>query len=112
MVWLASCLGELLQRLSLLSLFATALAVLAAYLLQYGLSALRQGRGKPTPVPLGDEEEKDCPLFAWLLSLPGWRSQWQKAWLAALTEEAKAREVSEAGARRRHSPSPYWSHWE
>lgn len=94
MVWLASCLGELLQRLSLLSLFATALAVLAAYLLQYGLSALRQGRGKPTPVPLGDEEEKDCPLFAWLLSLPGWRSQWQKAWLAALTEEAKAREDS------------------
>lgn len=94
MVWLASCLGEV-QRLSLLSLFAAALAIVAVYLVQYGLSVLRQGGGKPPASPpaevlQGDEEDS---LFAWLLSLPSWRSEWQKAWLAALNAEAKVREV-------------------
>ncbi|KAJ6662385.1 hypothetical protein lerEdw1_011798 [Lerista edwardsae] len=95
MVWLAYCLGEV-QRLSLFSLFAAALAIVAVYLVQYGLSALRQGGGKSPPSPpaevlQGDEEDS---LFAWLLSLPSWRSEWQKAWVAALNAEAKVREDS------------------
>ncbi|XP_053161553.1 C2 domain-containing protein 2 isoform X2 [Hemicordylus capensis] len=99
MSWLAYWLGEV-QRLSLLSLFAAALAIVAVYLVQYGLSALRQGGRKPPPSPplppppaellQGNEDS----LFAWLLARSSWRSQWQKAWITALNREARLREDS------------------
>ncbi|XP_061483571.1 C2 domain-containing protein 2 isoform X4 [Rhineura floridana] len=94
MSWLAYWLGEV-QRLSLLSLFAAALTVVAVYLVQYGLSALRQGEGKPSP-PSELLQEDEGSLFAWLLSLNSWRSEWQKAWIAALNREAKLREVMDS----------------
>uniref|UniRef100_A0A8D2LGP4 C2 calcium dependent domain containing 2 n=1 Tax=Varanus komodoensis TaxID=61221 RepID=A0A8D2LGP4_VARKO len=95
MSWLAYWLGEL-QRLSLLSLFTAALAVVAVYLVQYGLRTLRQGGGKtppPPPRPPAPEllRRDEDSLFAWLLSLNSWKSEWQKAWIAALNEEAKLR---------------------
>ncbi|XP_060626275.2 C2 domain-containing protein 2 [Anolis sagrei] len=98
MAWL----GEL-QRLSLLSLFTAALAVLLLYLVQYGLRALRReagGRGGSEE----EEEEKAPPLllppgplrggsedsfFAWLLALDTWKGEWHRAWVAALNEEAR-----------------------
>ncbi|XP_062982669.1 C2 domain-containing protein 2 [Elgaria multicarinata webbii] len=91
MAWLAYWLGEV-QRLSLLSLFTAALAIVVIYLVQYGLRTLRQGGRKPPPPPppellQGDEDS----VFAWLLSLNSWKSEWQKAWITALNEEAKLR---------------------
>ncbi|XP_007430296.1 C2 domain-containing protein 2 [Python bivittatus] len=94
MSWLACWLDEL-QRFSLLSLFTAALAVLTIYLVQYGLSVLRQGGGKPPlrPSPPGlRQEDEEGSLFTWLLSLKSWRSEWQKAWIAALNKEAELRE--------------------
>lgn len=94
MAWLVSWLGEV-QWLSLLSLFVAALAVVAVYLVQYGLSSLGRRGGKPPPAApsellRGDEDA----LLAWLLSLNSWRRQWQKAWITALNWEAERREVS------------------
>ncbi|XP_066475435.1 C2 domain-containing protein 2 [Tiliqua scincoides] len=96
MVWLASWLGEVLQRLSLLSLFAAALAIVAVYLVQCGLSALRRGGGRTPPPPPAAQVPPggEGALFAWLLALPSWRSEWQGAWLAALNAEAQVREDS------------------
>ncbi|XP_054829044.1 C2 domain-containing protein 2 [Eublepharis macularius] len=90
MAWL----GEV-QWLSLLSLFVAALAVVAAYLVQYGLSALRRSGEKPPPSPPSElvPEDEDS-LFAWLLSLSSWRREWQKAWITALNWEAKLKEDS------------------
>lgn len=97
MSWLACWLDEL-QRFSLLSLFTAALAVLAVYLVRYGLRVLRQGGGKPPPRPSRPgllQEDEGGSLFTWLLSLSSWRGEWQKAWVAALNKEAGLREVSE-----------------
>ncbi|XP_053242763.1 C2 domain-containing protein 2 [Podarcis raffonei] len=107
MSWLAYWLGEL-QRLSLLSLFAAALTVVAVYLVQWGLGALRQGaRRQPSPAPEQLLPQDEGPLFAWLLSLSSWRSQWQKAWIAALNREAKAREDSRLFTFEEHAaPQP------
>uniref|UniRef100_A0A2D4JZQ6 Uncharacterized protein n=1 Tax=Micrurus paraensis TaxID=1970185 RepID=A0A2D4JZQ6_9SAUR len=95
MSWLACWLDEL-QRFSLLSLFTAALAVLTVYLVQYGLSLLRQGGGKPPPPrpsrPGLLQEDEGGSLFTWLLSLNSWRSEWHKAWIAALNKEAGLRE--------------------
>ncbi|XP_026569414.1 C2 domain-containing protein 2 [Pseudonaja textilis] len=95
MSWLACWLDEL-QRFSLLSLFTAALAVLSVYLVQYGLSLLRQGGGKPPPPspsrPGLLPEDEGGSLFTWLLSLNSWRSEWHKAWIAALNKEAGLRE--------------------
>ncbi|XP_058042926.1 C2 domain-containing protein 2 isoform X2 [Ahaetulla prasina] len=94
MSWLACWLDEL-QRFSLLSLFTAALAVLTVYLVQYGLSVLRQGGGKPPPRPSRPgllQEDEGRSLFTWLLSLSSWKSEWQKAWIAALNKEAGLRE--------------------
>ncbi|KAL7983626.1 hypothetical protein Chor_000502 [Crotalus horridus] len=94
MSWLACWLDEL-QRFSLLSLFTAALAVLAVYLVRYGLSVLRQGGGKPPPPPSRPgllQEDEGGSLFTWLLSLSSWRGEWQKAWVAALNKEAGLRE--------------------
>uniref|UniRef100_A0A2D4PEV6 Synaptotagmin-like mitochondrial and lipid-binding domain-containing protein n=1 Tax=Micrurus surinamensis TaxID=129470 RepID=A0A2D4PEV6_MICSU len=95
MSWLAWWLDEL-QRFSLLSLFTAALAVLTVYLVQYGLSLLRQGGGKPPPPrpsrPGLLQEDEGGSLFTWLLSLNSWRSEWHKAWIAALNKEAGLRE--------------------
>ncbi|XP_063161398.1 C2 domain-containing protein 2 isoform X2 [Candoia aspera] len=94
MSWLACWLDEL-QQFSLLSLFTAALAVLTVYLVQYGLSVLRQGGGKPPPRPSSPgllQEDEESSLFTWLLSLNSWRSEWQKAWIAALNKEAELRE--------------------
>lgn len=97
MSWVAWWLDEL-QRVSLLSLFTAALAVLTVYLVQYGLSVLRQGGGKPPlrpSLPGLLQEDEGGSLFTWLLSLNSWKSEWQKAWIAALNKEAGLREVSE-----------------
>ncbi|XP_039225092.1 C2 domain-containing protein 2 isoform X2 [Crotalus tigris] len=94
MSWLACWLDEL-QRFSLLSLFTAALAVLAVYLVRYGLSVLRQGGGKPPPRPSRPgllQEDEGGSLFTWLLALSSWRGEWQKAWVAALNKEAGLRE--------------------
>lgn len=97
MSWLACWLDEL-RRFSLLSLFTAALAVLAVYLVRYGLSVLGQGGGKPPPRPSRLallQEDEGGSLFTWLLSLSSWRREWQKAWVAALNKEAGLQEVSE-----------------
>ncbi|XP_013917415.1 PREDICTED: C2 domain-containing protein 2 isoform X2 [Thamnophis sirtalis] len=94
MSWLACWLDEL-QRFSLLSLFTAALAILTVYLVQYGLSVLRQGGGKPPPRPSRPgllQEDEGGSLFTWLMSLDSWKSEWQKAWIAALNKEAGLRE--------------------
>uniref|UniRef100_A0A8C6Y0U3 C2 calcium dependent domain containing 2 n=1 Tax=Naja naja TaxID=35670 RepID=A0A8C6Y0U3_NAJNA len=94
----ASLLSRGSERFSLLSLFTAALAVLSVYLVQYGLSLLRQGGEKPPPPPRPSRpgllpEDEGGSLFTWLLSLNSWRSEWRKAWIAALNKEAGLREV-------------------
>ncbi|XP_072850269.2 C2 domain-containing protein 2 isoform X2 [Pogona vitticeps] len=99
MAWLASWLGEV-QRLSLLSALTAALAIVLLYLAQYGLSLLRRrGRRGKTPAPASPARELRLPgdrdegaaLLAWLLALASWRREWQKAWLAALNQDAVGR---------------------
>ncbi|XP_038256209.1 C2 domain-containing protein 2 isoform X2 [Dermochelys coriacea] len=90
MAWPAHWVEEM-PWFTLVTLFVAALVTLAVYLVQYALVALRNGRGKPPPP---DELlQGNDPLLAWVLSLNGWRTQWQKAWITALNAEAKVRGV-------------------
>ncbi|XP_077198881.1 C2 domain-containing protein 2 [Paroedura picta] len=95
MAWLVYWLGEV-QWFSLLSLFVAALAIVAVYVVQCGLSSLG-GRGEePPPAPPPDLLRGDeGSLFTWLLSLNSWRREWQKAWITTLNWEAQLREDSQ-----------------
>ncbi|XP_074069935.1 C2 domain-containing protein 2 isoform X1 [Macrotis lagotis] len=87
------CLGhwtEQLQWLGALAAFLAALGVVSLYLLQYAVGMAGAGpRGtSAASCPPGPKEDLSF-LLKWVLSLTGWRRQWQVAWVAALNEEAK-----------------------
>ncbi|KAG8450150.1 hypothetical protein GDO86_002688 [Hymenochirus boettgeri] len=74
------------QWLILVSLFIVALVTLVVYLGQYFLGGIWARRRKASRA----ESEADS-LLSWILSLNSWRSQWLKAWIIALNEEAGKR---------------------
>ncbi|KAM3910394.1 C2 domain-containing protein 2 isoform 1-T3 [Leptodactylus fuscus] len=79
--------GEV-QWLGLVTLFFASLATIAVYLVQYVWNGWWKRKAK-SPFT-GARSEADA-LLSWILSLNSWRSQWLKAWIAALNEEAGKR---------------------
>ncbi|XP_075710749.1 C2 domain-containing protein 2 isoform X2 [Rhinoderma darwinii] len=79
--------GEV-QWFCLVTLFFASLVTIAVYLVQYVLNGWWKRKGKPPY--FGAQSEADS-LLSWILSLTSWRSQWLKAWIAALNEEAGKR---------------------
>ncbi|XP_069801248.1 C2 domain-containing protein 2 [Dendropsophus ebraccatus] len=79
--------GEV-QWFCLVTLFFASLVTIAVYLVQYVLNGRWKRKGKPPYC--GAQGEADS-LLSWILSLSSWRSQWLKAWIAALNEEAGKR---------------------
>ncbi|OCT93716.1 C2 domain-containing protein 2 [Xenopus laevis] len=75
------------QWFILVSLFVAALVTLGVYLFQYILGGIWRLRGK---FPSKAQSEADS-LLSWILSLNSWRSQWLRAWINALNEEAGKR---------------------
>ncbi|XP_073433308.1 C2 domain-containing protein 2 [Dendrobates tinctorius] len=79
---------EEFQWLCLVTLFLASLVTIAVYLVQY----VRNGQWKrKTKTPFAGAQSEADSLLSWILSLSSWRSQWLKAWIAALNEEAGKR---------------------
>ncbi|XP_077149941.1 C2 domain-containing protein 2 [Ranitomeya variabilis] len=76
------------QWLCLVTLFFASLVTIAVYLVQYVLNGRWKRKTKTSYS--GAQSEADS-LLSWILSLNSWRSQWLKAWIAALNEEAGKR---------------------
>ncbi|XP_053311707.1 C2 domain-containing protein 2 [Spea bombifrons] len=74
------------QWLVLVSLFVAAVVTLAVYLLQYAARVFWAYRGDSYS---GRSEANS--LLSWILSLHSWKSQWLRAWIRALNEEAGKR---------------------
>ncbi|XP_056416184.1 C2 domain-containing protein 2 [Hyla sarda] len=78
------------QWLCLVTLFFASLLTIAVYLVQYALNGWRKRKARS---PYGGAQGEADTLLSWILSLNSWRSQWLKAWIAALNEEAGKRGV-------------------
>ncbi|MEE6467762.1 hypothetical protein FKM82_008055 [Ascaphus truei] len=76
------------QWFILVSLFIAAVVTLAVYLVQYALGNFWLRRRKSLST---DGHSEANSLLSWILSLSSWRSQWIKAWISALNEEAGKR---------------------
>ncbi|CAN2387788.1 Protein kinase C conserved region 2 (CalB) [Pristimantis euphronides] len=79
--------GEV-QWLCLVTLFFASLVTIAVYLVQYILNGWWKRKAKP---PYSGGQSDADSLLSWILSLTSWKSQWLKAWIAALNEEAGKR---------------------
>nr|DBA34538.1 TPA: hypothetical protein GDO54_002089 [Pyxicephalus adspersus] len=76
------------QWLGLVTLFVAAVVTLAIYLFQNVWSGLWSRKVK---LGYSGEHSEADSLLSWILSLNSWRSQWLKAWITALNEEAGKR---------------------
>ncbi|KAM4044886.1 C2 domain-containing protein 2 isoform 2-T4 [Anomaloglossus baeobatrachus] len=74
--------------LCLVTLFFASLVTIAVYLVQYVLNGWWK---RKTKTPFSGAQSEADSLLSWILSLNSWRSQWLKAWIAALNEEAGKR---------------------
>ncbi|XP_012586474.1 PREDICTED: C2 domain-containing protein 2 [Condylura cristata] len=85
---LGSWLGEV-QWLVLVSLFVVALGTVGLYLAQWALARARPRTPRRAEEPAAGRRPESDALLAWILTLHGWRSQWQAAWVTALNQEAR-----------------------
>ncbi|XP_068126494.1 C2 domain-containing protein 2 [Hyperolius riggenbachi] len=76
------------QWLTLVTLFIAAVVTLALYLFQNVWVGWWNRKARLSQY--GKHSEVDS-LLSWILSLNSWRSQWLKAWITALNEEASKR---------------------
>lgn len=76
------------QWFCLVTLFFASLVTIAVYLVQYVLNGWWKRKAKKSYS--GTQGDADS-LLSWILSLNSWRSQWLKAWICALNEEAGKR---------------------
>ncbi|KAM4795602.1 C2 domain-containing protein 2 [Rhinophrynus dorsalis] len=76
------------QWFALVSLFIAAVVTVVVYVFQYLLGVFWTNRRKS---PFSNERGDADSLLCWILSLDSWKSQWLKAWIIALNEEAGKR---------------------
>ncbi|XP_052463948.1 C2 domain-containing protein 2 isoform X1 [Carassius gibelio] len=73
------------QWLCMVTLFLASVVTLIIYLVLYFSN---QPPVEKTHLSLVDSEEADG-ILCWVLSLKNWKSQWRRAWLRSLSEEAR-----------------------
>jgi len=77
------------QWLCMVTLFLASVVTLIIYLVLYFSNEPPVGK---THLGHVDSEEADG-ILCWVLSLKSWKSQWRKAWLRGLNEEARRSQV-------------------
>ncbi|XP_059400721.1 C2 domain-containing protein 2-like [Carassius carassius] len=73
------------QWLCMVTLFLASVVTLIIYLVLYFSN---EPPVEKTPLSRVDSEEADG-ILCWVLSLKNWKSQWRRAWLRSLSEEAR-----------------------
>ncbi|KAM8976974.1 C2 domain-containing protein 2 [Pelodytes ibericus] len=76
------------QWFVLVSMFVAAVVTLAVYLFQYILNSFSARKER---FAFSNAQSEASSLLSWILSLNSWKSQWLKAWITALNEEAGKR---------------------